>query len=35
MILEETHELPGTQWLGYALDMTTLAPLNMDAVRDI
>jgi len=25
--------LPATQWLGYGLDMTTLAPFGIDVVR--
>lgn len=25
--------LPATQWLGYGLNMTTLAPFSIDAVR--
>ena len=28
-----SQELPGTQWLGYGVNMITLSPINIDVVR--
>jgi hypothetical protein len=31
---QEPRELPAAQWLGYGLNMTTVSPMNIDAVRE-